>query len=106
MNVMFLGIEEVEMVCQFCNKKEIGRAFTFRDLETGDIIRFGSQCAKKALGFSTSSKMGKKLRADIESTFQSECNEARKAGDFSKETSKRLSEKRQNAIDNIIRAGF
>ena len=106
MNVKFLGIEEIEMVCQFCNKKEIGKAFAFLDLDTGNVVHYGSQCAKKALGFSTSSKMGKKLRADIEATFQSDCNEAMKAGCFSKETSKRISEKRQNAIDNMRRAGF
>ena len=106
MNVVFLGIEEIEMVCQFCNKKEIGKAFAFRDLDTGNVVHFGSQCAKKALGFSTSSKMGKKLRSDIESTFQNDCNEARKSGDFSNETLKIISEKRQNALDNIRRAGF
>ena len=52
--VKFLGIEEIEMVCQFCGKREIGKAFVFQDLETGNIVRYGSQCSKKALGYSTS----------------------------------------------------
>ena len=106
MDVKFLGIEEIEMVCQFCNKKEIGRAFAFIDLDTGNIIHFGSQCAKKALGFSTNSKMGKKLRADIEATFQTDCGEARMNGDFSKETSIKISAKKQTALDMLRRAGF
>ena len=106
MTVKFLGIEEIEMVCQFCNKKEIGRAFTFIDLDTLNIVRFGSQCAKKALGFSTNAKMGKKLRADIEATFQDDCSKARMAGDFSRETLNLINAKKQKALDNIRRAGF
>ena len=106
MDVKFLGIEEVEMVCQFCGKKEIGMAFAFLDLETGNVVRYGSQCAKKALGFSTSSKMGKKLRSDVEATFQSDCIEARKSGDYSKETAGRICERKQNSLDVLRRAGF
>ena len=101
MNVKFLGIEEIEMVCQFCGKKEIGKAFTFLDLETGNIVRYGSQCAKKALGFSTSSKIAKKIMSDIESTFQTDCIEARKNGSFSMETVAKLAVKKQKALDTL-----
>jgi hypothetical protein len=106
MNVKFLGIEEIEMVCQFCGKKEIGRAFCFLDLETGNVIRFGSQCAKKALGFSTNSKMGKKLRADIESTFQADCMASRKAIGYNKAVEYEIYQKSQRALDVIRSAGF
>jgi hypothetical protein len=82
MNLMFMGIEECEMVCEFCNKKEIGRAFVFRNMETLDYVRYGSQCARKALGFSSNAKLGKKIRQDIEARFQEECNKARRNGDF------------------------
>lgn len=52
--IKFLGIEEVLMVCQFCGKKEIGKAYVFQDLDTGVIVRYGSHCARKALGYSAS----------------------------------------------------
>jgi len=106
MTVKFLGIEEIEMVCQFCNKKEIGKAFTFLDLDTLNIVRFGSQCAKKALGFSTNARMGKKIRADIEATFQEDCNKAMMAGVFSREALNLLNEKKQKALDSLRLAGL
>lgn len=106
MDVKFLGIEEVEMVCQFCGKKEIGRAFVFLDLETGNFVRYGSQCAKKALGFSTKAKMGEKLRRDIESDFQNNCNQARMNGTFNIELVNTLSAKKQKALDEIRKIGF
>ena len=106
MDVKFLGIEEIEMVCQFCGKKEIGKAFAFLDLETGNVVRFGSQCAKKALGFSTKSKMGEKLRSDIEKDFQEGCNKARMNGTFNIELVNTLSVKKQKALDEIRKIGF
>ena len=45
----FLGQEEITCICDFCGKKEIGKAFIVRDLETGSILYFGSYCIKKAL---------------------------------------------------------
>jgi hypothetical protein len=49
----FLGIEEGEHVCEFCNRKHILYMYVVRDLDTGDIFRFGSTCIKKALGISS-----------------------------------------------------
>ena len=48
MKYKLLGKEELECVCQFCNKKQIGISFVV-ECEDGEIKRFGSSCVKKAL---------------------------------------------------------
>ena len=48
-----LGIEESEWTCEFCHKMHINRCFTVRDLDSGDVMRFGSSCIRKALGIGT-----------------------------------------------------
>ena len=53
MKFKLLGKEELETVCQFCNKKQIGISYTV-ETEDGEIKRFGSTCIKKALKISGS----------------------------------------------------
>lgn len=48
-----LGIEEIECVCDFCGKREISISYTVRDMETSNILHFGSSCIKKALRVTT-----------------------------------------------------
>jgi hypothetical protein len=65
-----LGIEEVEMTCEFCNKQHIGKAYTFRNSETGDVVRYGSTCAKKALGLTASKLDSMKASIKAQITFK------------------------------------
>ena len=60
-----LGKEELDWVCEFCGKKEISLCYTVKDLDTGDIRRFGSVCIRKALGV-TSKEIKEEIKANIE----------------------------------------
>ena len=48
-----LGKEEMDCTCEFCGKKQITLSFTVRDLESDEVMHFGSSCIKKALGVTT-----------------------------------------------------
>jgi hypothetical protein len=67
-----LGIEEIEMTCEFCKKQHIGKAYTFIDCESGHTVRYGSTCAKKALGLTASKldSMKAQFRNDIVAHYQ------------------------------------
>ena len=45
-----LGKEELGWICDFCGKKEISICYTVLDNKTGQTLRFGSTCIRKALG--------------------------------------------------------
>ena len=45
-----LGVEELPYICDFCHRKEIIVCYVVQDLETTDVLRFGSVCIRKALG--------------------------------------------------------
>lgn len=45
-----LGVEELPYICDFCLRKEIIVCYVVQDLESTDVLRFGSVCIRKALG--------------------------------------------------------
>lgn len=44
-----LGSEDCPIVCDFCGKRHVSRYWAVEDVTSGEIIRCGSVCIRKAL---------------------------------------------------------
>lgn len=48
-----LGSEEAPVVCDFCKKKHVQRYWAVEDVVTGEVMRCGSSCIRRALQVTT-----------------------------------------------------
>lgn len=48
-----LGSEEAPVVCDFCKKKHVQRYWAVEDTLTGEVLRCGSSCIRRALQVTT-----------------------------------------------------
>jgi hypothetical protein len=73
-----LAVEEIEMTCECCKKQHIGKAYTFRNCDTLDIIRVGSTCASKLIGKKTVETLKAAKRNQITEKYQAIISKAHK----------------------------
>ena len=64
----FLGMEEMDCICDFCGRRQITKAFIVEDLENGRILKIGSTCIKKALNI-TMREIKEEFSKHLESFF-------------------------------------